>query len=178
MRVRAFQIFFLAILLWPALAAGDKIHALHVVDVDGHKLSTADGHITVLVLTNKANSAKADLLGERVPNFCLGNPAYRMITLVEFDAHSAGIRSFLTTLVRRRLDTEGRKLQGRYDANKIARMARSDVYAVVDFNGRAMAQLGDLGPAPFRVLVIGKNGELLKQWTDVPGAEELAAVLK
>lgn len=178
MRVRAFQIFFLAILIWPGLAAGDKIHALRAVDVDGNRLSTADGHITVLVLTNKANSPKADLVGERVPNFCLGNPAYRLITLVEFDAHSAGVRSFLTTMVRRRLDAEGRKLQGRYDANKIARVARSDVYAVVDFNGRVMAQLGNLAPAPFRVLIIGKNGELLRQWNDVPGAEELAAALK
>jgi hypothetical protein len=155
-----------------------KVHALEFVDVDGKKLSTADGHITVLVVTNKANSPKANLVGDRVPDFCLGNPAYRMITLVEFDDHSSGVRAFLTSVVRKRLDGEGRKLQARYDANKIARVARNDVYAAVDFNGAAIAKLGDQAGAPFRVFVFGKTGELLKQWDDVPGAEELAAALK
>ena len=113
-----------------------------------------------------------------IPDFCLGNPTYRMITMVEFDDHSSGVRSCLTTMVRKRLDGEGRKLQARYDANKITRVARNDVHAAVDFEGAAIAQLGDHVAAPFRVFVFGKNGELLKQWDDVPGADELAAALR
>ena len=85
----------------------------------------------------------------------------------------------MTSLMRRRLDSEARLLQSRYDQLKIARNARQDVSAVADFDGTITRQLG-AQPAStlFRVFVFGRNGELLKEWNDVPPAEELAAVLK
>jgi hypothetical protein len=154
-----------------------ETHALKFVDIDGSTLSTTDGHVTVLVLTTRADLPKAQAVGDRIPDFCLGNPAYRMITLVRFGKHSAPVRKFLTSMARRRLDAEGKRLQTRYATNKIARDARHDIFAVADFDGSVVSQL-DSGSTLFRVFVFSRTGELLKQWDNVPGAVELAEALK
>jgi hypothetical protein len=154
-----------------------ETHALKFVDVDGNTLSTSDGHVTVLVLTTKADLPKAEAVGDRIPDFCLGNAVYRMITLVKFGQHSALVTKFLTSMARRRLDAEGKRLQTRYATNKIARDARHDIFAVVDFDGSVVSQL-DSGSTLFRVFVFGRTGGLLKQWNDVPGAAELTEALK
>lgn len=181
MKIRARQFFFLAILLpsIPALAAPEvgRVYALKLADVDGNNLSTADGHITVFVVTTKPNVSKAQLVGDRIPDLCLGNPAFRMITLVKFGQHNNTVRSFLAAMTRRRLDAEGRSLQKRYDAKNIARPARRDVFAVADFEGNIAAQLGSAS-ADFLVLVFGPAGELRRQWDDVPSAASLAEVLR
>jgi peroxiredoxin len=154
-----------------------ETHALKFVDIDGNTLSTTDGHVIVLVLTTKADLPKAQAVGDRIPDFCLGNSAYRMITLVKFGQHSAPVRNFLTRMARRRLDAEGKRLQTRYATNKIARDARHDIFAAVDFDGSVVSQL-DSGSILFRVFVFGRTGKLLKQWDDVPIATELAEALK
>lgn len=154
-----------------------KTYALKLDDVDGNTLSTADGRLIVFVLTTKANVPKAQLVGDRVPDYCLGNPAYRMITLVEFGSHGAPVQRFLTAMTRQRLDKEAVKLQKRYAANKIEKDARRDVFAVADFDGVIASQL-ESQSAAFRVFVFGRNGELLQQWDDVPAAEDLGEVLK
>jgi ABC-type uncharacterized transport system permease subunit len=159
--------------------AGEN-YRINFLDVDGNVLSTADGRITTLVLVNQSNIDKARAVGDRTPDFCLGNSNYRMITVLAFEKkHSKPVRMILSSLMRRRLDSEARRLQSRYDQLKIARNARQDVSAVADFDRTITAQLGaPPAAALFRVFVFGRNGELLKQWDDVPTAEELAAVLK
>jgi hypothetical protein len=154
-----------------------KTYAPKFIDVDGNTLSTADGRVTVLVLATRANLSKAQLVGDRVPDFCLGNPAYRMITLVKFGSHSAPVQKFLTTMARRRLDKEAARLQKRYAAGKIEKDARRDVFAAADFDGVIASQLESQSSA-FRAFIFGRNGELLQQWDDVPTAEQLAEVLK
>src|SRR6266699_4865077 len=52
------------------------IYSFNFTDVDGHTLSTADGHITVLVLATTMDSATARSVGDRVLDYCLGNPSY------------------------------------------------------------------------------------------------------
>jgi hypothetical protein len=165
--------------LHASLSVG-QIYALNFVDVDGHTLSTADGHISVVVLATTADSEKARAVGDRAPEYCLGNPSYRMITVVNFTrkAHLLG-RKIATILVRRRLNEEAKRLQPRYDAKKITRNARDDVFAVADFDGTVSSQLGGQPEATdFRVFVFGKDGELRKQWDNVPAADDLAAILK
>ena len=159
--------------------AGEN-HRINFVDVDGNALSTADGRITTLVLINQSNIDKARAVGDRIPDFCLGNSSYRMITVLVFEkTHSKPVRMILTSLMRRRLDSEAHRLQSRYDQLKIARNARPDFSAVADFDGTISAQLkAQPTAALFHVFVFGRNGELLKHWDDVPKAEELAAVLK
>ena len=155
-------------------------YRINFADVDGNALSTADGHITIVVLVGKSNIDKARAVGDRTPDFCLTDSTYRMITVLAFEKkHSKPIRMILTSLMRRRVDSEARQLQTRYDRLKITRDARHDVFAVPDFDGTATIQLGAQPTAAlFHVFVFGRNGELLKHWNDVPSAEELAAALK
>ena len=149
-------------------------------DVDGNSFSIADDRINVLVVTSKANIDKAREVGDRTPDFCLANPKYRMVTVVEFESkHSMPIRAVIKSVIRRRLDSEAQRLQKRYQELKITRDARRDVFAVVDFDHAIATQLG-LKPdaALFRVFVFGKGGQLIKQWSDVPSSDELGAALK
>ena len=157
-----------------------QVYALNFVDVDGHTLSTADSHVTVVVLANLADTARAHAVGDRVPDYCLGNPTYRMITVLNFNQKRTRVgRSIATMLVHRRLDAEAKLLQRRYDAKKLARDARRDIFAVADFDGGATSQLGEqTGLSDFRVFVFGRDGQLLRQWNDVPSAAELATVVK
>ena len=186
MRWRALQFFFSISLFsivagaFPADLSPGQIYALRFVDVDGNNLSTADGHVTVLVLTTQSNIDKAREVGDRIPDYCLGNPTYRMITVVNFQRKRRRLaRIILSALMRHRLDVEARTLQVRYDERKIRHDARRDVFAVADFDGATATQLGvRFESADFRVFVFARNGELLQQWDDVPAAEELAAVVK
>lgn len=157
-----------------------ETYRLAFTDVDGNTFSTTDGHITIVVVTSQANIDKARAVGDRTPDFCMANPTYRMITVLAFESkHSAPIRAVLRSLIRHRLDSEAERVQKRYDELKIARAARRDVFAVADFDGSITAQLGSKPEAKlFEVFVFGKNGELFKQWSDVPSAEELSSALK
>ncbi len=158
----------------------ERIYSISFADVDGNAFSTNDGHVTTVVLTRESDIDRARLVGDRTPDYCLGNPNYRMITVVSFEKkHSRPVRAIFRALIRHRLDTEARRLQQRYDQLKIARNARLDVHAVADFDGEVAAQLGSAkGDAGFHVFVLGRNGALLKQWDDIPSADELAVVLK
>jgi hypothetical protein len=155
-------------------------YALNFVDIDGHEHSTADGHVTVLVLATTADSEKVRAVGDNVPDYCLGNPTYKMITIVHFTRKHTGIgRRIATAFLRHRVKEEAKRLQARYDARKIVRDAHGDVFTVTDFDGTALSQLGTQSEAAnFHVFVFGKDGELLKQWDNVPAADDLAAVLK
>jgi hypothetical protein len=157
-----------------------QIYGLNFVDVDGNKFSTTDGRVNVVVLATQSDSDKARAVGDRVPEYCLGDPTYRMITVLNFQKkRSKPVRMILGALVRRRLDAEAQRLQPRYTAKKIAHDPRRDVFAVADFDGSVVAELGARFEASdFRVFVFGRNGELLQQWNDVPTAAQLAAVVK
>jgi hypothetical protein len=185
--LRALQFFFVAAIapfitatLLPGALSSGAIYSLNFVDIDGNKLSTADGHITVLVLATAAEREKVRAVGDRVPDFCLGNPNYRMITIVRFTSRHIAIgRRIATALVKHRVNEEARRLQSRYNTNKISGDARKDIFTVLDFDGTASSQLDDSAQAAsFRVLVFARDGKLLAQWTDVPSAKQLADVLK
>jgi hypothetical protein len=119
-------------------------------------------------------------MGERVPDYCLGNPNYRMITIIRFVRKRGPImRKIAMGVVRHRVTEEAKRLQSRYDTNKIMRDARQDIFTVTDFDGSASSQLGDSAESGgFRVLVFARDGKLLEQWMDVPSAKQLADVLK
>jgi len=171
--------FLLATLVRGELPTGTT-HSISFVDLDGNKLSTADGHVTIVVLTTSADREKARTVGDHVPDFCLGNPTYRMITVVHFTrSHMAMGRRMATGFIRHRVHEEAKRLQARYDAQKISRDAKSDIFVVTDFDGTIASQLGQsAGATDFCVFVFGQTGELLAQWHAVPSADELAATLK
>ena len=185
MNRRALQFFFFAaVALFPpllraALSSG-ATYSLSFVDIDGNKLSTADGHVTVLVLATTADLEKARAVGERVPDYCLGNPDYRMITIIRFiTKHGPIVRKIAIAVVKHRVTEEAKRLQNRYDTNKIMRDARQDIFTVIDFDGTVSSQLGEpAGATDFCVFVFARKGELLAQWHGVPSAKQLAAVVK
>ena len=187
MSVRALQIFLsLATVLLlagmparGALSIGDT-YSISFVDIDGNKHSTADGHVTIVVWTTSADREQARTVGDHVPDFCLGNPAYRMITVVHFTRrHMALGRRLATGLIRHRVREEAKRLQARYDAQKILRDAKSDIFVVIDFDGTSASQLGQSASATdFCVFVFGQTGELLALWHSVPSADELATAVK
>lgn len=155
-------------------------YSISFVDINGNKHSTADGHVTIVVLTTSADREQARIVGDHVPDFCLGNPDYRMITVVYFTGrHMAIGRQLATAFIRHRIREAAERLQTRYDALKISRDAKSDIFVVTDFDGTIASQLGQTaGATDFRVFVFGKSGELLAQWHSVPSGDELTAVLK
>lgn len=157
-----------------------RIYAINFVDVDGNHFSTAGERITVVVLTTNADTARARTVGDRIPDFCLANPKYRMITVVNLTGRYPGLaRSMVTWLIRQRLNSEAKRLQKRYDAKRIAHDARRDVFAVADFGGSVTSQLGAKPEAAdFRVFIFGRDAKLLRQWNDVPSASELAGALQ
>lgn len=187
MTLRALQFFFFAAILF--LVCGTRVQAalsigttysLSFIDIDGDKLSTADGHVTVIVLSTPADREKASAVGDRVPERCLGNPDYRMITIVRFARrHTVIGRRIATVLVRHRVNEEASRLQARYKEKGIERDARKDIFVVTDFDGSVSSQLDkSTGGTDFCVLVFGGNGELLAQSHGVPSAEQLAVALK
>jgi hypothetical protein len=185
--MRALQIFLLlaTAFLFPAIVARGALskgntYSISLVDIDGNKLSTADGHTTIVVLTTSADREQARTVGDHVPDFCLGNPAYRMITVVHFiRQHLALGRRMATGFIRHRVHEATKRLQARYNAQKISRDAKSDIFVVTDFNGTIASQLGQSPEATeLCVFVFGQSGELLAQWHSVPSAEELATAVK
>jgi hypothetical protein len=184
---RALQFFFFigtsfflpATLLHGALSIGST-YSLSFVDIDGNRLSTADGHVTVIVLATPADREKARTVGDRIPEHCLGNPNYRLITILHFTRRHAVIgRRIATALVRHRVNEEAGRLQARYDEKGIKSDARKDIFVVTDFEGAVSSQLGEPEAATdFSAFVFGRNGELLAHWDGVPSAEQLAVALK
>jgi hypothetical protein len=175
--------FFATFFLVPVLLADPtvgQIYSFTIVDVDQNKFATADGHVTVIVVASSIDTDRTRTVGDRIPEYCLGNPEYRMITVLRFEKrHYAPMRAIIKALVRRRLAAEAQRLQRRYAAKNLTCNARKDVFAATDFDGGIGSQLGiRSGSTVFQVLVLGRHGELLRLWTNVPTAEELAAVIK
>jgi hypothetical protein len=161
-----------------ALSIG-ATYSLSFVDIDGNKHSTAEGHVTVIALTIPADREKARSVGDRVPERCLGNPDYRMITIIRFARrHTAVGRRIATAFIRHRVNEEAKRLQARYNGKKIVRDARKDIFVATDFDGSMSSQLGEPQGTDFSVFVFGRNGELIAQWHGVPTADQLAAAVK
>ncbi len=171
-------LFVSAALLRGTLSTGTT-YSISFVDIDANKLSTADGHVTIVVLTTAAERPKARTVGDRVPDYCLGNPDYRMITVIHFTGRHMTIgRRIATAFIRHRVREEAKRLQVRYDAQKISRDASRDIFVMTDFDGTVASQLGEsMGVSDFRVFVFGRTGKLLAQWQGVPSAADLAAVI-
>jgi hypothetical protein len=181
---RRLQFFFWAAWCFVAATLADptvgQVYSGTIVDVDGNKSGTADGRVTVLVFCSTQEIGKAQTVGARIPGHCLANPDYRMITILRFEKkRSAPMCAIINAVTRHRLDAEAKQLQARYKAKNIARDPRKDVFAAADFDGAMGSQFGIPTDSPaFQVLALGRKGELLQRWTDVPTAAELETVLK
>jgi hypothetical protein len=176
------QIFFALLFALPLRSAPvlGQAYPLEIVDLAGNKFSTADGRITTLVIASSNESARAQKVGDNTPDFCLGNPKFRMITALEFVSHhSTPVRAIIRKLARRRVDAAARALQARYDAKQIKRNAGEDVIVAADFDNVVTSRFGiSLGEHTFEVLLLDGKGELRAHWSDLPSREALEAALR
>jgi len=184
MSARTLQWFFLALICAAAPAQGEplragNVYSLTFTDVDQHQLSTADGHVTIITVVTRKDEQKAETVGERVPHVYLGDPTYRLISLVNFQRGIfSPLRGMISGIIRRRMDAEAKDLQKIYTARNLTRNPREDIYVVADFDGAAVSKLGiDPMSNEFAVFVFDGRGRLIKRWSDVPPAEELGAAI-
>jgi hypothetical protein len=182
--VRPLQYFFLAVILTASPARANELHPGNVypltfTDVDRHQLSTADGHVTIITVVTRKDEQKAQQVGDRIPHFCLGDPKFRPITVVNFQKGVfPPFQPMIMAIIRNRLDAEAKDLQKTYTAKHINRNPRSDILVVADFDGKAVSQLGIAAvSSEFAVFVFDGRGRLIRRWNDVPSAEALLAAV-
>jgi hypothetical protein len=179
------QCFFLIAMLAAATAQAVELrvgnnYPLTFTDVDRHQLSTADGHVTIISVVTRRDEAKAQRVGDSVPQIYFGDPKFRLITLVNFQQNILPpLRGLVSAMIRHRLDAEAKELQKIYSERRLTRNPRNDIFVVADFDGKAVSQLG-INPisAEFAVFIFDGRGRLVRRWNDVPSAEMLAQALK
>jgi hypothetical protein len=147
--------------------------------VDRHQLSTSDGHVTIITVVTRKDEQKAQQVGDRIPRVYVGDPKFRLITLVNFQQSVfPPFRGMVMAIIRNRLNAEAKELQKTYTEKHLTRDPRSDILVVADFDGQAVSQLG-VAPtsSEFAVFVFDGRGRLVRRWNDVPSADALAAAL-
>ena len=185
---RLLQCFFTTVLIGSELSANASpvslksgaTYKLQFDDVDRRKISIFDGHVSVIVVVTTKDTANAAEVGDRVPIRYKGNQKYRFLTIVHFRTNvSRWFSPILTLAIRNRLDQEATRVQPEYDKRKIRRNPRQDLFAVADFDGSALSELG-LSPDSNEVAVFlfDGNGVLMQYWQKVPDRESLAVVLR
>ena len=157
-----------------------NVYPLTFTDVDRHQLSTSDGHVTIITVVTRKDEQKAQQVGDRVPHVYLGDPKFRLITLVNFQ------QNVFPPLSRNghgdHPKSAGRGSEGApenlHGETSHAQSPRSDILVVADFDGKAVSQLG-IAPtsSEFAVFVFDGRGRLVRRWNDVPSADALAAAL-
>jgi hypothetical protein len=182
--VRPLQYFFLVAILASAPARAIELRPGNVyratfTDVDRQHLSTSDGHVTIITVVTRKDEQKAQQVGDRIPRVCVGDPKFRLITLVNFQQNIfPPFRGMVMAIIRNRLNAEAKELQKTYTEKHLTRDPRSDILVVADFDGQAVSQLG-VAPtsSEFAVFVFDGRGRLVRRWNDVPSADALAAAL-
>ncbi|MEY2490849.1 MAG: hypothetical protein QOC70_2791 [Verrucomicrobiota bacterium] len=182
--VRPLHFFFLASTLAAIPAAAielrrGSVYPLTFTDVDRHQLSTSDGHVTIITVVTRKDEQKAQQVGDRVPHVYLGDPKFRLITLVNFQRSMfPPFQGLTTAIIRSRMDAEAKDLQKVYASKHLTRNPRSDIFVVADFDGKAVSQLG-IAPSSseFAVFVFDTQGRLVRRWNEVPSAEALTGAL-
>ena len=184
--VRPLQHFLLAALVVAAIPAAratelrlGNAYPLRFTDVDRQQLSTSDGHVTIITVVTRKDEQKAQELGDRVPRVYLGDPKFRLITLVNFQQKMfSPFRGMTMAIIRNRLDAEAKDMQKIYTAKHLTRNPRFDIFVIADFDGKAVSQLG-IAPSSseFAVFVFDGRGRLVRRWNDVPGVDALNAAL-
>lgn len=178
------QFFFAALFSFIALACAADLeegrsYPLSFTDVEGRQFSLRDGRATLLTVTTRETEPKAHRVGNTVPDQFVGHPHYRCVTIINFQNRIPGfLRRVIAAIVRRRFRSEANAVQPRYSARKIAHSPRADLFAIADFDGGAVRQLG-IPPASndFAVFVFDGRGQLVRRWRDVPTRDELAKAL-
>ena len=183
--VRPLQYFFLAALVAgiPAARATElrlgNAYPLTFTDVDRHQLSTSDGHVTIITVVTRKDEQKAQQVGDRVPRVYLGDPKFRLITLVNFQRSIfPPFRGMIMAIIRNRLDAEAKDLQ-KFTRRSISRAIRAPIFLSWRISTARPSRSWAIAPtsSEFAVFVFDGRGRLVRRWNDVPSAEALTAAL-
>jgi hypothetical protein len=184
MNRRWLQFFFAALFSFSVLAGATSLEPgivcrLTLTDIEGRQFSLQDGRATLLTVATRQTEAKAHLVGHHVPDEYVGHPHYRCVTLINFQKRIPPfLRRIISAVVRRRFRAEADTVQTRYSARQINHSPRSDLFAIADFDGGIVQQLGiDPVSNEFAVFIFDGRGRILRHWRDVPSRQELAAGL-
>ena len=184
MNRRCLQFFFAALFIFavftcPAELIVGNVYPLTFTDVEGRHFSMQDGRATLLMVATRQTEAKAHLVGNNVPDQYVGHPHYRYVTVINFQKRIPRfLRRIISAVVRRRFRAEADLVQPQYSARHINHSPRADLFAIADFEGNAVRQLG-LDPASneFAAFVFDGRGRLLRRWRDVPTSADLRSAL-
>jgi hypothetical protein len=181
---RGFQFFFVASFSFLAVASVSgleqgRVYPLDFTDVEGRQLSLHDGYASLVTVTTRENETKAHRVGDSVPEKYVGHPRNRCVTVINFQNQIRPfLRRVIRAIVRHRFRVEADQVQSRYQAKKIAHSPRDDLFAIADFDGNVVRQLGiDPASNEFDVFVFDGRGRLIRQWHDVPSTAELDSAL-
>ncbi len=184
MNRRGPQLFFATLFAFVTISWAADLEQRHVypfsfTDVEGRQLSLCDGHATLLTVATRENELKAHWVGDTIPEKYVGHPNCRCVTVINFQNQ---IRPFLRTIIRAivrlRFRNEADRVQPRYQAKQITHSPREDLFAVADFDGEVVHQLGiDPASNELAVFVFDGRGRLIRRWRDVPARDELAQAL-
>lgn len=184
MNRRCLQLFFVALVCSGLLArAADlepgRIYPLTFTDVEGRQLSLRDGRATLLTVATRETEAKAHRVGEIMPDQYVGDSHYRYVTVIDFQNRIRPfLRGIIGAVVRHRFRSQADAVRPRYAARNITRSPRADLFAVADFEGSVVRQLGmQSAPDEFAVFVFDGRGRLIRRWDDVPSPNELGKAL-
>jgi len=157
---------------------GGRVARLEFEDVDRHRLSTSDGHVTLLVVIDRDTEALARTLGDRVPSQFIGKSALRMITVVRFESlKGRAFRYVANALIRKHRDAHIADMRAVYGAKQIARDPRDDIFVVADYDAAISNQLHLAQTTKFAAFLFGRDGRLFSRWNQVPSAEVLASAM-
>jgi hypothetical protein len=177
---RSLQLFFVPLFALSAAPCPGQPCRFVVTDVDGDRLSACDGHVTIVTIMTRRDEAKARAVGDNVPHQYLGDPHFRLITVVHLqDRLSSLFPSLTLALIRHRMDVEARRIQPIYTAKHLRRDARDDMFVVADFEGEIAVSSGEASSLDeFAVFVFNQAGQVIRRWSDAPSSEQLRAALE
>lgn len=160
----------------PPLHVGSK-YAIDMADVDGRHISTADGHVTVLVVIQRDGEGRAQTLGDRVPGRFIGKATHRIVTVINLESETmTPLRGIANMLIRRHRDAHIADMRKVYLSKNIKRDPLQDIFAVADFDGHLLQQL-HAQHGKFVAMVFGRDGRLFANWDAVPTSEALASAM-
>jgi len=170
-----------ALLFLATVAVSASAKSLDATDADGHRVVlNAKGTVTAVISSSPDTQDRTREAGALLDPR-RGRKDFRLAIVVDLRDSLAGIvPDFVKSQIRSNLDTEAKRLVPFYRKNGNPGNPRPDLVAIPDFDGKLVDALGwDPDDDKLRVSVYGRDGQLVKSWTDLKKPAELdAAVAK
>lgn len=172
-----------ALLAWTLLgpiiarAETDKIRA---TDADGvERTLNQTGRVNVIIYSNPSVQDRTRAAGKSLDPF-QGKESFRSVVVVDLRGTMADwAPGYTVRRMVRDLNTEAERIRPAYEKNGNQGDPRKDVSAVADFKGETCDALDWDKPAnQLRVIVFGKSGAKVKEWSDLKDYAQMTKTVK